>query len=54
MKTEELKAMTDQELHEKLLKLDKVISTHPQKTMRAKAGSTKSVVLNELQRRQKP
>lgn len=45
--------MTSEELHNKLLKLDKVIATHPQKTMRAQAGGTKHVILDILLRRKR-
>ena len=51
MKVKDLKTAPIAELHAKLEKLDKVIATHPQKTMRAKAGSTKQVVINEILRR---
>jgi len=51
MKVKELNGATIEELHAKLAKLDKVIDTHPQKSMRAKAGSSKAVILGELSRR---
>lgn len=51
MKAYELKEASTHQLHAKLEKLDKVIATHPQRSMRAKAGGTKAVVLNELTRR---
>ena len=47
----ELRSSTNEELHAKLVKLEKVITGHIQKSMRAKAGGTKCVVLDELERR---
>ena len=51
MKASEIRAMTETEIHSKLEKLDRVIDTHPQRSMRARAGGTKAVLLNELTRR---
>jgi hypothetical protein len=51
MNTKQVKEMTDDQILEKIKKLESVIKTHPQKIMKAKAGGTKAVLCNELTRR---
>jgi hypothetical protein len=51
MNTRQVKEMTDNQILEKIEKLESVIKSHPQKSMKAKAGGTKSVLCNELVRR---
>jgi hypothetical protein len=49
----DLRSRTFDSIHDGLMKLDKVIATHPQKSMRLKANRTKGVLLAELDRRER-
>tara|TARA_R110000850_G_scaffold193_1_gene1472 strand:- start:493 stop:663 length:171 start_codon:yes stop_codon:yes gene_type:complete len=51
MNTKQVTQMTDNQILEKIKKLESVIKRHPQKSMKAKAGGTKAVLCNELARR---
>ena len=51
MKSSELKRMSWDQMEAKLVKLDKVIATHPQKSMKAQAGHSKRLVLSEMEKR---
>ena len=51
MNTKQVKEMTEDQIIEKIKKLESVIKSHPQKSMKAKAGGTRSVLYNELVRR---
>tara|TARA_R110000737_G_scaffold81709_2_gene114070 strand:+ start:467 stop:679 length:213 start_codon:yes stop_codon:yes gene_type:complete len=49
--TRSVNEATDQELSDSLIKLNKVIKTHPQKSQKAQSGSFKKVILQEMGRR---
>lgn len=51
MNRQELNAMSAEELGHKYWKLVKIARTHPQRNLRANAGTTSRIVLNEFQRR---
>ena len=49
--TKAVSQATDQDLSDSLVKLNKVIKTHPQKSQKAQAGSFKKVIIQEMGRR---
>jgi hypothetical protein len=51
MNTKQVREMTDDQILEKIEKLESVIKRHPQKSMKAQAGGTKAVLYQELKRR---